>query len=132
MAQIIGRIHYPAYDPPPGLVPPPNDPVAQQRVVIERAIDDANKLLFNWQEILRFASTLRVSYDSEDEKVQAEIAGVVNLVGHDFAVRSMLGYRFIDALLVQAGYEVFAGPKWRPFGSIRHLSGAFLQATYTF
>lgn len=125
--QLVARLNYPVYRPPPNPAT-----LADPRVQLEQAVERANDLVFNNQEILRTAGTLRLAYETEDEKLSAEGAAFVNFVGGDFIARVMVGYRPLEPLLFQLGYEQFAGPRSRPFGALRPLSGAFLQATFTF
>lgn len=114
--QLIGR-HYPYWRDPADEM----DPVAA-----------TNALFLDYQDQRRPSATLRVAYQSEEGRLEAEIFGAMNFLGSDFLVRPLLGWRPVEAVSLQVGVDVYGGPDDRPLGALNPFSGAFGQVSYTF
>jgi len=115
-AQLIGR-HYPYWRDPADEM----DPVAA-----------TNALFLDYQDQRRPSATLRVAYQSEEGRLEAEIFGAMNFLGNDFLVRPLLGWRPVETVTLQVGVDVYGGPDDRPLGALNPFSGAFGQVSYTF
>jgi hypothetical protein len=114
--QLIGR-HYPYWSDPAATM----DPVAA-----------TNALLLDYQDQRRPSATLRVAYQSEEGRLEAEVFGAMNFLGNDFLVRPLLGWRPVETVTLQVGVDVYGGPDDRPLGALNPFSGAFSQMSYTF
>lgn len=115
-AQLIGR-HYPYWRDPDDEM----DPVAA-----------TNALFLDYQDQRRPSATLRIAYQSEEGRLEAEVFGAMNFIGTDFLVRPLLGWRPVEAVSLQVGVDVYGGPDDRPLGALNPFSGAFSQVSYTF
>ncbi|MBZ0235024.1 MAG: hypothetical protein K8M05_22040 [Deltaproteobacteria bacterium] len=115
-AQLIGR-HYPYWRDPADEM----DPVAA-----------TNALFLDYQDQRRPSGTLRVAYQSEEGRLEAEVFGAMNFLGSDFLVRPLLGWRPVETVTLQVGVDVYGGPDDRPLGALNPFSGAFGQVSYTF
>jgi hypothetical protein len=91
-----------------------------------------NALLLDYQDQFRSAGTLRVAYQSEEGKLEAEVFAAMNFVGNDFLVRPLLGWHPVETVALQVGVDVYGGPKDRPLGALHAFSGAFSQVSYSF
>jgi len=98
---------------------------------VMRGIAEANSVLLNYTHVVRPGGTLRIGYQSEDESLEIELAGLAYAVGFDWVVQPQISYRPIAALRLQAGVQMFGGKK-NSLGSLEGYSGAFAQSTYTF
>lgn len=125
-AQLLARA-YPQWT-DPATVRGPDDATTAAR----RGLAASNALLLDYQDAQRPAATLRLAYQSEEGRLEAEIFGAMNLVGRDFLVRPLIGWRPVEPVTLQVGVDVYGGPRDRPLGALEDFGGAFGQVTYVF
>lgn len=125
-AQLIARAYPGWIDPAAAAGPDPMTTGALQGVAA------ANALLLDYQDRVRPAATVRVAYHSEDERLELEVFAAMNLVGHDYLIRPLLGWHPVEAVTVQLGFDGYGGYATTPLGALQPYGGAFAQVTYTF
>jgi hypothetical protein len=91
-----------------------------------------NALLLDYQDQFRSAGTLRVAYQSEEGRLEAEVFAAMNFIGNDFLVRPLVGWHPVETVTLQVGVDVYGGPDDRPLGALNPFSGAFGQMSYSF
>ena len=119
--QLIARWHPEWYRPDSASLSP-----------VDRGIAGANAVLFDYTSRVRPASTLRVAFDTEDERYASELFVLVDWVAGDGVVRPTMTWRVSDALRFMTGAETFFGPRRSPLGAFTRYSGVFVGARYSF
>lgn len=125
-AQLVARA-YPQWTDPATVAGP--DPAATAAL---QGLAATNALLLDYQDPQRPAVTARLAYRSEEGRIEAEVFGAVNLVGNDYLVRPLLGWRPVEAVTLQVGADLYGGPTDRPLGALDAFAGAFGQITCIF
>jgi hypothetical protein len=105
-----------------------DDPESQAK----RELETANALLRNYQDASRPASTLRLTYSSEDDELEISAFGSINWIGGDWFLRPSLIWRFAESAALTVGVDYYGGDEKRPFGSLREYRSFFVETRWMF
>lgn len=104
---------------------------------LRREVASANAVLLNYRFRSWPVATVRVSFATRDEKLEAEVFAAVQLTRYegdkiDWVMRPMVSWRVSDALRLRLGAESFRGPKDGVFGALHRFSGVFTEGEFAF
>lgn len=102
------------------------------QALINQQVARANALIQNYQDRVRPAGTLRVTYTDERDGLEAQLLIAMNFNGGDYLLRPKLDYSISDSLKATLGMDYYAGPADRPFGVLEPFSSVFTEFRYLF
>lgn len=107
--------------------------IAQAIPLIEAELRVRNQMLFSQLHKVQHLATVRVEWQTLQERLSLSALGFVNFSTKEWLVFPKLGYQVSDNLSTSVGAEIFAGPDGTLFGLIdQQLSAGYAELRYGF
>jgi hypothetical protein len=98
----------------------------------DRAVALRNASVSNQLHAQQLGYSARLAKSFRQDRLRFELAIAGHMRPSDVAIRPLLTYAATDTVRLSIGADLFAGPELSYFGSVRRLSGAFVEIRHGF